>query len=256
MEYNTYEDLLKQESEIYKNTIEESPEIGWYILFYEALQKIITIIPNKRGEDELPKNPAIYYLNITSTLKIIYTSNSILHLISKSYYAQGMILLRTIQEEYQHMLFFNYHPPNQIKQWNEGKIKSDRIKTYMSTSKHIPKKWKGIAKDHFNLHGALSLFVHPSRIGWSGVVKVDKVTGNNILKLLPMYEKNSFNTNFVALTSFIGNTLLLLLEIYKNELKDTGIYNEIMHKIKLFESEYLMPTLHNMKLDINTRIIG
>jgi len=36
MEYNTYEDLLKQESEINKNTIEESPEIGWYIQFYEA----------------------------------------------------------------------------------------------------------------------------------------------------------------------------------------------------------------------------
>lgn len=255
MEYNTYEDLLKQESEINKNTIEESPEIGWFNHFYEDLQKIITIIPHKRREGELSTNPAIFYLLITSTLKIIYASNSILHLISRGYYAQGMVLLRTIQEENQHMLFFNYHPPNQIKQWGEGKIKSERIKRYMTTSKHIPKKWKGIAKDHVNLHSTLSLFVHTSRMGWSGVVKVDKVTGNNFLKFLPMYEKNSFRNVFVALMAFIGNTLLILLEIYENELKDTGIYNEIMNKITLFESEYLMPTLHNMKLDINTRII-
>lgn len=255
MEYNTYEDLLKQEFEINKNTIEENPEIGWFNHFYEDFQKIITIIPYKRREEELPTNPAIFYLLITSTLKIIYTSNSILHLISRGYYAQGMNLLRAILEEYQHMLFFNYHPPNQIKQWDEGRIKSSLVKRYMSTSKHIPKKWKGRAKDHVNLQGTLSLFVHPSRIGWSGVVKVDEVTGNNLLKFLPMYEQNSFRNVFVVLMTLFTGTLLMLLEIYENELKDTGIYNEIRDKITLFESEYLMPTLHNMKFDINTRIL-
>ena len=256
MEYNKYEDLIKKESAIIRKTIRESPEIGWYKVLYEEIQKILSIIPYKRRENELPANPALYYLNVTSTLKIIYTSNSIVHLILRGYYGLGMNLLRLIQEEYQHMLFFNYHPPNELKQWNEGKIKSSIIQKYMSTSKYIPKKWKGIAQDHYKLHEMLSKFVHPSRIGWSGVVAVDEDTGKNIIKLLPMYEKNSFNNIFVAIISFIQNTVLLLLDIYENESKAKSIHAPMYEKLTQIESEYLLPTLTNMKFDTDVRIIG
>ena len=256
MEYNTYEDLINQETQIIKKTIDESPEIGWFKQFYEDIQKIIFQIPYKRRNNELLENPAIYYLILTSTLKIIYISNSILRLISRGYYGQGMNLLRAIQDEYHHLLFFNYHPPNQIKQWNEGKIKSKHIQRYMSTSKHIPKKWKGIVKHGIKLYEILSSFVHPSRYGWRGVVLVDKVTGDNILKILPIYENNSFNTIFIGLMSYLSNTTLLLLDIYERELKDSGIYNNIMQKLKQCESEYMLPTLKNMTLDTHLNIIG
>jgi len=256
MEYNKYVDLKNIEDEIFEKTITENPEIGWFKEFYEDFQKIINIIPFERRKKELPENPAVYYLNITSTLKIIYTSVSILHLISKGYYGQSMNLLRAIQEEYHHMLFFNYHPPNEIKQWNEGKIKSSKIQSKMSTSKHIPKKWKGLAKDRNRLYEALSLFEHPSRVGWSSVVKVDEETGENILKLLPLYESNSFNTVFIGLMSYIENTLLLLLEIYEEETKAARLHDIIKQRLIHFETEYLIPTLNNMKLDIGTKIIG
>jgi len=256
MEYNKYVDLEKVEDEIFKKTMTDAPEIGWFKEFYEDFQKIINIIPFERRKNESPENPAIYYLNITSTLKIIYTSISILHLSSKGYYGQSMNLLRAIQEEYQHMLFFNYHPPNEIKQWNEGKIKSSKIISKISSSKHIPKKWKGKAKYRNQLYDALSHFEHPSREGWSSVVKVDKETGSNILKFLPMYESNSFNTVFTGVMSFIENTLFLLLEIYEDETKAARLHDAIKQRLNHFEVEYLIPTLNNMKIDSGIKIIG
>ena len=93
MEHNTHEDLIKQESEIRKKTIEETPEIGWFKELYEDFQKIISVILIQRRENELSENPPLYYLNITSTLKIIYASNSILNVISRGYYGIGMNLL-------------------------------------------------------------------------------------------------------------------------------------------------------------------
>ena len=210
----------------------------------------------KRRNDELPENPAIFYLILTSTLKIVYLSNSILHLISRGYYGQGMNLLRSVQEEHHSLLFFNYHPRNQIKQWNEGKIKYKQINRYMTSSKYIPKKWKGIVKHRMRIHEVLSSFVHTSRYGWSGVVKVEKSTGNNLLKMLPIYERTSFNTVFIALMLNLGNTILLLLEIYENELKDSRIYEEIYNKLEQCEFEYMWPTLENMKLDNGKEILG
>jgi len=256
MEYNKYDDLVTQESLVNKKTIEEFPEIGWFKQFYEDLQKIIILIPDVRREDELRENPAIFYLNKITTLQLVYNSTSILHLISRGYYGQSMILLRSMQELFQHMLFFNFHLPNDIKQWNEGRIKSTRIQSYMSTSKHIPKKWKGISNDHFKLYEMLSKFVHPSRIGWSGVVKIDDVSDDHFIKLLPKYESNSFRNVFFALMSFIANVLLLLLEIYEKEVKGSGIFDIITEKIRQFEQEYMWPTYHIMQLDTKLNVIG
>jgi len=256
MEFNTYSDLLKQESKVYEETIKESPEIGWFKEFYQDIQRIMYLIPNKRRNDELPENPPIFYLILTSTLQIVYLSNSILHLISRGYYGQGMNLLRSVQEEYHSLLFFNYHPRNQIKQWNEGKIKYKQINSFMTSSHYIPKKWRGIVKHRIKIHKVLSSFVHTSRYGWSGVVKVEETTGDNLLKMLPIYEQTSFNTVFIALTLYLGNIILFLLEIYENELKDSGLYEEIFNILKQCESEYMWPTLQNMRLDIGKEILG
>ena len=60
MKYNTQVDLRKQESDIFKKTINESPEIGWFYEFYKSLQKIKFIIPKKRKKGELKENPAVF----------------------------------------------------------------------------------------------------------------------------------------------------------------------------------------------------
>ncbi len=256
MKYNTKEELEKRESDIFKKTDDISPEIGWFYEFYEILQQIFFIIPEKRGENELIENPPIYLLQMVTILRIIHTSNSIIKLISIGYYHEGMILLRSIQEEYHHLLFFTFHPRNYIKQWKEGRIKNKQINQYMITSRYIPERWK--AKKNLNdpMYSVLSSYVHPNIGAWGSIVEVKKDPLEINLKALPRYEQNSFNTVFTGVLVFLVNTISLLMEVYQIEITDAGILETITKKISQFEFEYLNPTLELMKSEYDTNIIG
>ena len=258
MKYDTPTELKKQESDIFTKTNNESPEIGWFFEFYKILLQILSIIPKKRDEGELPENTAIYFLVVKTSLQIIHTSNSILNLISKGYYHQGMILLRSIQEEYHHLLFFIFHPQNQIKQWCEGKIKYKNINKYVNSSKYkcIPNRWKPKYNINITMYNLLSKYVHPTIEGWSSILKIEKDQRDIKLKLLPSYEKNSFNTVFTGVITFLGNTITLLMEKYNNEIFEAGIRDDVASKLKQFDSEYFLPLMELMKSDYDTRIIG
>ena len=256
MSYNTRNDLQKHESDVLKRTKEESPEIGWYYEFYKGLQQIISIIPKERNNEELPENPAIFLLLMTTSLKIMQTSNSILNLISKGYYHQGMILLRSIQEEFHHLLFFTFYPKNYIKQWREQKIRYKHINKFMNKSDYIPKRWKSKDKTNTSMYEVLSSYVHPSIDRWSSILSFQKEQQEVIIKLLPRYEKNSFNTVFSGVMLYLANTITLLMEKYKIDIKEASFWEDMASKLDQFDLEYFQPLIELMKSEYDTRLIG
>jgi len=250
------DDLRERESDILQQTNDKSPEIFWFHEFYKNLQKILFIVPEKREEDELDENPSRFFLLITTTFKIVHSSHSIMNLITRGYYHQGMILLRSIQEEYHHLLFFAYHPNNDIKQWREQRIKSKQINKFMKKSGYIPKKWKAKRGSTDSMLKMLSSYVHPSIDTWGSILDIKKDPLDINLKILPRYENNSFNTVFTGLMLYLDLTTKLLLELYETELKKARTWVEITESLYQFNLEYMDPILKLMSLDYGTKMIG
>jgi len=259
MKYNTPDDLKEQESKTMTETLKESPEIFWFNEFYIILQKILFLIPKKREKEELDVNPAIFFLLMWTTLKIVHTSNSIMNLIYRGYYHQGMILLRSIQEEFHHLLFFRFHPQNDIKQWAEGRYNFKTINKVVKKKKNIyvPKRWKEGLHESDIMYEMLSRYVHPSIESWTSILKIQKNSSDIHIKYLPIFEKNSFDTVYSGVIVYLGNTINLLIEKYETEIKEAGIREEIIEKLSFCEQEYMIPILKLMSLDDDgTPIIG
>ena len=258
MKYNTPDDLQEQESKILEKTLSESPEIMWFNEFFIILEKILFLIPKKREKEVLDVNPAMFFLLVWTTLKILHTSNSIMNLIYRGYYHQGMILLRSIQEEFHHLLFFRFHPQNDIKQWAEGRYNYKTINKFMNKKKNIyvPKKWKEGIRKSDKMYGMLSRYVHPSIESMPSILKTQKNSSELTIKHLPIFEKNSFNTVYTGVIAYLSNTIHLLLEKYETEIKEAGIREEILEKLSFCEQEYMIPILKLMSFDDGTPLIG
>jgi hypothetical protein len=238
MTYNTLGYLKKEESKIFFETNKAHPELIWFREFYKIIQLIISTIPEK-DDNESVEYQFRYILIITSAIKIMHTSNSIFNLICNGYYHQGMILLRSIQEEYHHLLFYIFHPMHQVKQRVNGDIKPNKINAYVNSSKykHIPKEWKPQSDKNIEMYGILSSYVHPNIESLGSIMNMKDELQELQLKILPRYEKNSFNTVFSGFMLYLGNAISVLRVTYENVLEEAGILDDIYSTQIRFEGE-------------------
>lgn len=242
----TFNDLQVAEEKVMHETKENFPEIDYYKTLYHEFLKILSVDALKEYNNKNKKKPPEKYLIRTHTLKAIYTSNSILILSSRGYYGQSYGLLRSFLEDFEHLLYFYYQSPNQIKQWNEGKISRQSVRNAISKNIDIPVNYREVIKSQVTLFEILNKFVHPSRESWTGVLYIDPETEKIKEKLLPVFIYDTFDIILLILILYSVNILDFITNIYEVDLRGTGILtniNKIMDEIIRY---YIQPTMKRL----------
>ncbi len=166
MKYS-FNTLKKEENAIFADTIKEFPEMGWYRELYTDFQEIINLEGLLSDDDK--EIPSVKSLILATTCKLLHTSRAIILLSSHGYYRESLMLLRSVQEDYQHVLFFYFYP-EKINDWiNDKKPKSVRklinkkIRNRTSHLRHYSKEVEGLIQGMGIAQGLLSKFAHTTR---------------------------------------------------------------------------------------------
>ena len=242
----TFDDLQAAEKKVMHETKENFPEMDYYKTLFHEFQKILSVDALKEYNNNNKKKPPEKYLMRTHTLKAVYTSNSILILSSRGYYGQSYSLLRSFLEDYEHLLYFYYQSPNQIKQWNEGKISRQSVRNAISKNKDIPVDYRNVIKNQVTLFELLNKFVHSSRESWTGVLYIDSETEKIKEKLLPVFNYGTFEVILLILILYSVNIMDFITNIYEVDLRGSGILtnlNKIMDEIIRY---YIHPTMKRL----------
>ncbi|MCW4048642.1 MAG: hypothetical protein NWE89_02790 [Candidatus Bathyarchaeota archaeon] len=247
MKNYTFNDLLVAEKNVLNETKKNFPEIGYYKTLYNEFQKIFSIDTLKEYTNKSKKKPPEKYLIRTHTLKAVYSSNSILNLSLRGYYGQSYSLLRSLLEDYEHILFFYYQSPNQIKQWNEGKINRQSVRNLISKNVDIPINYRKVVKTQVKLFERLNKFVHSSRESWTAVFFIDSETEELKEKLLPVFVDGTFDIILLLLILYNVNILDFITNIYEVDLRGPEILknlNKILDETTMY---YIHPTMKKLR---------
>lgn len=244
----TFNDLLVAEKKVLNETKKIFPEIGYYKTLFNEFQKIFSIDTVWEYPNDDQKKPPEKYLIRTHALKAVFTSNSILNLSLRGYYGQSYGLLRSLIEDFEHILFFHYQLPNEIKQWNEGKINRQSVHNMISKNIDIPNNYRKVVKTQVKLFERLNKFVHPSRESWTGVFYIDNEIDELKEKLLPVFVHSTFEIILLILILYNVNILDFIINIYEVDFRYLDILtnlNKILDETILY---YILPTMKKLHL--------